>query len=337
MNTFLIKIKQPTIMKTSNLFRITLVAASLTFMFACKKDSQTSSSSPTTAANVQTAADDQTMASNEDEAMSNDATAALSSNASIAGSSLNSTAKSGGSTLGLGDIAIGCDATVAFDTTSDTKTVTITYSGSCLGDRTRSGTVVISIPKGVHWKDVGAAVSINVNLTVTRKRDGKSIVLKGTKTITNTSGGLLVDLATLTSVIHDITSSFVITFDNGTARTWNVSKHRVFSYTGGILVTTTGTYSDGTNSDIAEWGTNRFGVAFKSRITAPKVLDQSCDFRLTSGENTITRGDNITSVITYGLDATGNPTTCPGTGYYYAKLVWTNSATGKSYTFIYPY
>ena len=135
----------------------------------------------------------------------------------------------------------------------------------------------------------------------------------------------------------DISSEFTITFDNGSQRTWNVAKHRVFTYSEGIVITTTGTHNDGTNSDVAEWGTNRFGVAFESRITAPKVIAQSCDFRLTSGENTITRGDNISSVITYGLDVNGNPTTCPGTGNYYAKLVWTNSATNKTYTFIFPY
>ena len=322
-------------MKTSNLFRITLLAACIALVFACKKDNQSSSNNASNA-NVQTSADDQTMASNEDEAVSNDATAALSANVSIAGSSMSPVVKSGSSVLG-GDIGI-CDATVSFDTTGDTKTVTITYNGTnCWGNRTRTGTVTISIPKGVHWRDQGAVVTINVDLTISRKRDGKSIVIKGTKTITNTTGGLLIDLASLGNIAHDISSTFTITFDNGTQRSWNVSKHRVFTYDNGIVITTTGTHNDGTNPDVAEWGTNRFGVAFESRITAPKVIAQSCDFRLTSGENTITRGDNITAVITYGLDSSGNPVTSCPSGDYYAKLVWTNSATNKTYTYIFPY
>ena len=118
-------------------------------------------------------------------------------------------------------------------------------------------------------------------------RDEKTIVLNGTKTITNVSGGLLKDLATLQTITHTIQGSLTIGFDNGTTRTWNVSKQRVFTYNNGIVITTTGTYSDGTDNDIAEWGTNRFNESFKSLISAPKVIRQDCDFRLVSGQNTV--------------------------------------------------
>ena len=321
-------------MKTNFFFRIALFAACLTFAIACKKDQSSSNDTSNTA--VQTDADDQTMVSNESEAVSNDATGAVSSQSNTAGLSIEGS-KSGSSTLGV-DPFIPCDATISFDTTTDNRTVTITYTGAnCWGNRTRTGTVVISIPKGVHWKDVGAAITLDVNLTITRKRDGKIIVIKGQKTITNVTGGLLIDLATIGTVAHDISAAFTITFPNGSQRTWNTSKHRVFTYDNGIVLTTTGTHNDGTNADVAEWGNNRFGVAFESRITAPKVIAQSCDFRLTGGENTITRGDHITSVITYGLDINGNAASCPGDGFYYAKLVWSNSANGKTYTFIFPY
>ena len=126
-----------------------------------------------------------------------------------------------------------------------------------------------------------------------------------------------------------------IDFDNGTTRAWNVSKQRVFTYDNGIVITTTGTYSDGTNNNIAEWGINRLGESFTSLISEPKVIRQDCDFRLVSGQNTVIT-DNGTSVITYGLDADGNPTGCPGSGTYYYKLVWTG-ANGKTFTIIRPY
>jgi archaellum component FlaF (FlaF/FlaG flagellin family) len=230
-----------------------------------------------------------------------------------------------------------CDATVTVNASSDPRTVTITYNGSnCRGNRTRTGVVEISIPSGIYWKNAGAAVTITVkNLKITRVRDNKSIVLNGTKTISNVSGGLLVDLATLGTITHTISGDLSITFDNGSQRTWQVAKQRVFTYDNGIVITTTGTHSDGTNTGIAEWGTNRFGVSFTSLITAPKVFRQDCDFRLTSGQNTIIRADN-TSTITYGLDANGDATGCPGTGTYYFKIVWTNSA-GVSFTKILPY
>jgi hypothetical protein len=193
------------------------------------------------------------------------------------------------------------------------------------------------VPKGVHWADQGATVSINVNLTITRIRDGKLLVINGTKIITNKSGGLLTNLATLTSITHDLSDTLSITFDNGTARTWNVSKERVFTYNDGVVISTTGTHSDGINNDIAEWGENRFGVSFSSRITAPKVIAQSCDFRLISGQNSVTSGDKFTAVITYGLDASGNlVTSCPS-GNFYANIAWTYLPTGKTGSFLIQY
>ncbi len=192
------------------------------------------------------------------------------------------------------------------------------------------------MPVGQRWKNAGATATVTItDLTITRLRDGKSIVLNGTKTITNVSGGLLKDLATLQTITHTITGSLVIDFKNGAQKTWNVSKQRVFTYDNGIVITTTGTYSDGTNSNIAEWGTDRFGNPFTSEITQPKVIRQDCDFRLVSGQNTVLI-DKGTAVITYGLDANGDPTGCPGTGTYYFKLVFTG-ANGKVYTIIWPY
>lgn len=321
-------------MKTKNLLRLTILAATFsTVLLGCKKDNSNSTTGDTTAANVQTSSDDQTMVSNESNAVSDDAVAALNGNVAVSGR-----------IAGADNIYMTiCDATITYDTTSTTQTITIVYNGkNCSGNRTRTGTVTIAVPKGQRWKNAGSTVTITIDaLTITRIRDGKTIVINGTKTITNTSGGLIQNLATLDSIVNDVTANLSITFSSGLSRTWQVSRHKVFTYNNGIVETVTGTHSDGTNSDIAVWGTNRFGVSFTDRITSPKVYAQSCDFQLTSGQNTITRSDNISSVITYGLDANGNvATSCPITsagGYYYAKLVWTNGNNGKVYTYIFPY
>jgi hypothetical protein len=286
--------------------------------------------------------------SNESDIISNDANTALNGQSDFSGS-LSSSASADGNTVvngvngtagvsGLVNVhQLICDATVTYDTANGQRIITIVYDGTnCWGNRTRTGTVTISIPKGQHWKDAGATAAITIaDLKISRVRDGKSIVLNGTKTITNVSGGLLKDLATLQTITHTIQGSLTIGFDNGTTRTWNVSKQRVFTYNNGIVITTTGTYSDGTDNDIAEWGTNRFNETFKSLISAPKVIRQDCDFRLVSGQNTVIT-DKGTSVITYGLDANGDPTGCPGTGNYYFKLVFTGK-NGKVYTIIWPY
>jgi hypothetical protein len=330
-------------MKTMNFFRITIIVACLGLFFACSKSNNSGgSSAATTESDLQAQSDDQTMASNEDDAMNNDADAALSSNVSISGSSVNSAPVNNRvATMGVNGVDsanIICDATITFDTTLTTRTVTITYNGSnCWGNRTRTGSISISVPTGVHWGDVGATVTINVNdLAITRVRDNKTITFNGTKTITNVTGGLLKDLANLASVTHTISASLTVTYNNGKTAEWNASKQRVFTYNSGVEITTTGTHSDGTNTNVAEWGTNRFGVSYESLITVPKVIDQSCDFRLTSGANEILNSKGATATITYGLDMTGAPTTCPGTGSYYAELVYVTPA-GKTFTYIFPY
>ena len=323
-------------MKTTMSIRIAIIAIAFTgLVFACKKDNSNSNS--TNSSNVQTGADDQAMVSNENENVANDANAALISTPTTNGDSKTAVAIGGttavnstkqingvnGTSSINGDII--CDAAVAFDTASDPRTITITYNGTnCWGNRTRTGTVVISIPASVHWRDVGAVVNIAIqNLVITRVSDGKTITLNGTKTMTNVNGGSLKDLATIGTITHVVNDSLSVTFADSAVRTWNVSKQRVFTYNNGIVITTTGLHSDGNNTGIAEWGTNRFGVAFESLITQPKVIRQDCDFRLVSGQNQIIRSDNINSTITYGLDASGNPTSCPGSGLYYLEIVWT--------------
>ncbi|MDR3716323.1 MAG: hypothetical protein P4L51_26255 [Puia sp.] len=340
------------LIKQTTLYRLAgvLVIAGTVLIFSCNKSSGVNQDTTgNSATDLQTQADDQAQVSNESDAIVDDANTALNSQSSVSGSgsqvsSVISTMStvSANSTAGNDRIlstSLICDASVVWGDSAGLRTITITYNGTnCWGNRTRTGVVVITIPDGVYWRNAGAAVTVNIeNLTITRLRDNKTIVINGTKTITNTSGGLLVDLPTLDSITHTITGSLTIGFPNGTRRSWNVSKQRVFSYNDGVVITTTGTHSDDNgNTDVAEWGTNRFGVSFESLITQPKVIAQSCDYRLVSGQNEVLRSDNITSTITYGLDSNGNPSSCPGTGTYYFKLVVTKP-NGNTYTYILPY
>jgi hypothetical protein len=231
-----------------------------------------------------------------------------------------------------------CGATIVADSTSLSKKVTITYNGAnCGNNHTRTGVVVLSLPAGVRWKDVGAVLTINIqNLKITRIRDNKSITINGIKTITNVNGGRLRDLATNGNITHQIASSGMsITFDNGSQRAWQIAKRRVFTYNNGIVITTTGTHTDGAITRISEWGTNRLGNDFVTSITEPLVIRQDCDFRLVSGQ--VTHGKlAATAVVTFGLNASGVPTSCPGAGTYYFKLVWTG-ANGTARTVILPY
>jgi hypothetical protein len=327
---------------------IVAVTASTIFFFACNKSSSGNNNNSSTSTNVNTQADDQAMVSTEVDNLSNDADAALTSQSGTNGSSagvsitsgkiaVNDTKRANGP-VGIVNDSLICDASVVIDTVSNPKTITITYNGTnCWGNRTRTGTVVLSMPSGTYWEQQGATVTVSIqSLVITRLSDAKTITLNGTRTFTNVSGGSLIKLPVLQSITHTVMDSLSITFSDSATRVWQVAKQRVFTYNNGIVITTTGIHSDGTNTNVAEWGVNRFGISFESLITVPKVIQQSCDFRLTSGQNEILRSDKITTTVTYGLDVNGNPTSCPGTGNYYMEVIWSGPNT-KSVPVILPY
>ena len=309
-------------MKKSILYLSVITLSLAFFVSSCKKDSAVATDSAT---EVSTQADDQSRVSTETDAVTNDANASLEVSTSISGRD-------------MGFQGLICDASIVADTISNTRTITITYNGAnCSGNRVRTGVVVISIAAGVHWKDAGAVVTISYqNLKITRVSDNKSITINGTHTLTNVSGGLLINLPALKTITHTISSSNMsVTFDDGSQRTWSVARQRVFTYNNGVVITITGTHTDGTNTGIEEWGTTRFGKSFTNSITSPLVVSQACSFRITSGAT-----QHVTSLatvaVTFGLDASGNATSCPGTGSYYYKAVWTG-ANGKVVTVIAPY
>jgi hypothetical protein len=334
-------------MKTKHVLLATVITAS-GMIVACSKNngaSGPSTSNGTTATQVQTEADDNTQVSNEMDAMTNDVNNSLNASTTFSGASFTGVAADGkpvaidggGGSLNL-DLGI-CDATVTTDTANGLRQIIITYNGTnCWGNRTRTGVVVISIPVGVRWRDSGAVVTVSIqNLKITRLRDNKTITLNGTYVYTNVTGGLLIDLATLGTITHTVAAdSVTIEFADSATRVWSVAKQHVFTYNDGVVETTTGTHSDGTNTDVAIWGTNRYGNSFETLITQPMIIQQSCDFRLTSGQTETIR-PALTLTITYGLDAEGDPTGCPGDGYYYYKAVWVLSGSGKTYTYIAPY
>lgn len=303
-------------------FFVATLSAGL-FFSSCKKNDTSTASTDT---EIQVQSDDQARFSNETDAVANDANA-----------SLENSGTSYGERPTAPPLDKACDFTTVVDTTSSPRTITLTYSGTCLGDRTRSGVVILSFQQGFRWGKAGATYSVTFqNLKITRKRDNKSITINGTKTITNISGGTLRNLATAgVPVIHEVKSSGMsITFEDGTQRTWQVAKRRTFTYDNGIVLSISGISTEG--EGIAEWGTNRFGKTFTSAILQPLVIKQSCDFRLVSGQikhiNTLR-----TSTTTFGLDASGSPfSTCPTTGFYYYKVEWV-AVNGNTYSFIGPY
>jgi len=230
-----------------------------------------------------------------------------------------------------------CGATTVLDTLSNPRTITITYNGlDCSGTRTRTGTIVLSMASNTRWKNAGAVINVSFqNYKVKRLSDNKSITFNGTQTYTNVTGGLLFNLSNVSPIIHTISSTNMsITFDNNTQRQWSIARRRTYSYNNGIVMEVNGTHTDGNNTQIAEWGTNRFGHPFTTSITQGLVVRQSCAFRLTSGE--IKHEGFATSTVKFGLDVNGLPTGCPGSNPFYYKVTWTGP-NGATATAILPY
>jgi hypothetical protein len=335
-------------MKTKHFYRLLFATTLSGLLFtACKKSDSDISSSTTSSTDLQTQSDDEARVSTESNAAFDDANTAMIGASSVTGASLAPGVRFGvavdGGNGGLGGWAgLLCNATVTIDSVDNPRTITITYNGKTADSlRSRTGSIVIAIAQGVHWSDAGAVVTVSFNnLAITRLLGNKTITFNGTHTYTNVSGGSLVSLTgnTATPITHTITSSNMsITFDNGTTRTWSVARQRVFSYSGGIVITQTGTYTDGTLQGISEWGTNRYGNSFTAQIASPLIVSGSCDFQLTSGTHVLTNAAGVLT-LTYGLNASGGvATSCPALGSnYYFQLVWAG-AGGKTYSFVLPY
>lgn len=230
-----------------------------------------------------------------------------------------------------------CGASAAVDTANNTWKITLTYNGNnCANSHYRTGTIILSTPAGTRWKNAGAVVTVTLqNFKVKRLSDNKSITLNGTQTLTNVTGGLLVNLPNLQNITHTlISNNMSITFDDNTQRNWQIARKRVFTYDNGIVMTIHGIGTNGNITNAAEWGVNRFAHPFTTSITQPLVFRQDCSARLTAGE--IKHHGFATANVTFGLNANGAPTACPGSGNYFYKLTWTGPG-GNSQTAILPY
>jgi|GEM_PF-6073505 hypothetical protein len=309
--------------QTTTIALLAILAVSLSFT-ACKKTTIASDKNTSDSAQIQS--NDEAMANKETNDITNDATGVVEGT----GGSFAARPDSASPTFAF----FPCDASITFDTTTTpTRSIIITYNGAnCSGTRTRTGSVTISFSDTLHWKNAGDSITITYNnLRITRIADGKTLLINGSVTYTNISGGLLVNLSGPNRITHNIYGHLNLTFDNTAQSSWTISKQRVFANIGGgIVINTIGTGTGG----IAEAGINRYGNQFTCAITQPIVIEQACEFRLVGGQ-TVYTGPNATVTTTFGLNASGNPVVACPIGFFYYEQTWL--INGKTYTFIGPY
>ncbi len=327
----------------------TLLCGALVFT-GCKKKSD--STTPDDSSTQKQNADDDARTQSESNSSADDANSAISNDPNASGRLSLLTVKQ----RRLANVVAGADS-IIYD--SANQVITIYYDGTTeVNGRTRSGSITIQLPLAQTWTTANAQITLTYNyLTCTRKVDGKVLIINGSKTITNLSGGLVSNLSAIgDSVSHQIqttSAGLSITFDNGKTATWFTNRTRTIKYAGsttiGALLGISSTIPvreyrftlSGNNtslvagSNVAWWGTNRNGESFRDAIVTPIVYDESIDWAgPISGQLMIT-GIARTLDITYGVDLIGDtpPTTSLIYGY---KLSWTNLA-GVSSTAVISY
>lgn len=230
-----------------------------------------------------------------------------------------------------------CNATVDSSARiNDSVTIYITYNGTtCNGNRSRTGKIEVKKKVGTHWEQAGATVIYKyINFKVTRVTTGKSVTLNGTKTFVNVNGGHRWQVGTtISSFVERISGSMQASFDNGTARTWNVARQITFTGTQGHYIRTVdGFGSTGNYQNLVVWGTNRQGEEFFTQITQSVVSRQTCEWDPSSGIklNQIP-SDNKSATITFGYNSTNEPIVgdeCPAR----YRVDWQrNNKSGTSY------
>jgi hypothetical protein len=284
-------------------------------LFSCSKKTNPLSNTATFTAELREQTDDALRVSTELDAAFNDVDSVLENHAGV------------------------CGGTFAINTADTPNVIAITYNGNtCDALRGRTGSISISYPPGSRWDSVGDSINVFFNnLGITRLADNKTLVFYGNFTYRNLSGGKLANLAAGSSVIHAITGSGIqINYDDLVTTSWRFTRQRTYTSNQGIVVSTIGTDSAGSVGNVADWGANRWGNSILLVPTTPLQLSQSCGWKMTGGQATLSNPSGMTTV-TFGLDSTGKATGCPLAGsHYYYKLDWTGMGENP-YSALLPY
>lgn len=229
-----------------------------------------------------------------------------------------------------------CDATIDSSLLITDKQITITFNGTnCNGNGIiRTGKIILKLTTGNRWVDSNAVLTVTYeNFSVTRR--AKTIVINGTKTHTNLSGGKIGQVSSGKTIRHKVVSSNMkCKINNATERTWNVNRLKTFTKEGNyIKLALSGEGTSGSYTNLVTWGTNRAGKEFFTKIQTPVVISTECTAGPKSGVKIHYVGTDRTVTTTFGVDLNGNAVTtgCPT----HFKIVWV--VGDKTYTGIIEY
>jgi hypothetical protein len=215
--------------------------------------------------------------------------------------------------------ALGITATgYTVDTTGAyTGTIKINYNGVTVNNRTRTGSIrltIIDYVNGKRWKDAGCVCKVDyLNYKVTRASDGKSIELNGTQNVTNISGSSwfeLIFLPTHPNIVTSVTGNNLnVTFDGDKTAVYNINRKFTYSISGNVISCTgEGIGSTDGLGSLENYGTTRDGDAFTSQVATPIVWNTTCGaWAPIQGEVNIKVEDkDFTLNCLFGTDNSGN-------------------------------
>jgi hypothetical protein len=214
-----------------------------------------------------------------------------------------------------------------------TGTVKLNYNGTTCNNRTRTGSIrltILSYTTGVRWKDAGAVLKVDyINYKVTRASDGKSVELNGTQNVTNNSGGTWFDLIFLgqANLSHQVTGTNLnVTFDGSKTATYNINRKFTYTWSGTVLTCVgEGIGSHNSLNSLENYGTTRDGDDFTSQVTTPVVWNTTCGAwaPIQGAVDIKVDGKDFDLKCTFGVDANGNPVTvAPNSCAYGFKVEW---------------
>jgi hypothetical protein len=311
--------KPKIIIKLSFFFLALLVI----FLAGCKKDNSTTTTSTPDTSSLQNMANDEANVNNASDEALNDINNVL----------------SGGSGTMKATESLPCNATL--DSTAvvnDTITYYITYNGkNCNGNLYRTGQIEIMKHVNTHWYQAGATVIYKyINYEVYHVLNpAKYIIMNGTKTYENVTGGLLFQLLTnsMDSIIHKEWGSMTITFENNTTRSWDVARQLKYTSANSKLILTTNGFGTADNfNNLVIWCLNRDNEQFYDMIIIPNVFRQVCNWDPCSGQKNDTIPAKSKGIkIIWGYDSNNQPITNGDCPTKYMVQWWINSNTGTMY------
>ena len=231
--------------------------------------------------------------------------------------------------LGISAAGYSVDATNASN-----GSIQINYNGTTVGNRTRTGSIkltIIDYASGKRWKDAGCVLKVEfLSYKVTRASDGKSIELNGIQNITNESGSSwfeLIFLPTHPNIVTSVTGTNLnVTFDGDKTAVYNINRRFTYSYPNGILTCTgEGIGVNNNLGNLENYGTTRDGDAFTSQVTTPIVWNWTCGWYapVQGAVNIKVDSKDFDLKVLFSVDASGNSVVAQANSCPYGyKVEW---------------